>query len=173
MSSNLSRNTCCANMRNGRILENVSRRAKKWPHVESISSRRSKLIVEQRLLLLLNASNGTRTTWDSNSKSRVDWFFMVTNRLIHGSCRREQRVYDACMEKKLKMQKAPFGYFSQLRLHETSRPKPAPFLPEWPQKTPGLPQDYEGLKEPPRGGSRAWWHAWSRCLLFIVAIDLA
>lgn len=74
-------------------------------------------------------------------------------------CRREQKIFDTCMEVKMKRIKPPFGYFAQLRLHESKRPKIVPEVPEFPDRVDGVPKDYEGLKnQPRRGGSRAWFY---------------
>jgi hypothetical protein len=63
------------------------------------------------------------------------------------------------MEVKMKRIKPPFGYFAQLRLHESKRPKIVPEVPEFPDRVDGVPKDYEGLKnQPRRGGSRAWFY---------------
>ena len=74
-------------------------------------------------------------------------------------CRREQKVFDKCMEVKMKRPKPPFGYFSQLRVHESTRPRPVQIVPEFPDRSIGLPQDYEGLKDAPhRHGSRYYFY---------------
>lgn len=69
-------------------------------------------------------------------------------------CRKEMEIMDACLAKKLNCKRPPFGYFCQVRVHESKRPKPIPFIPEFPDKTKHIPRDYEGFKEPPRHGSR-------------------
>jgi NADH dehydrogenase (ubiquinone) 1 alpha subcomplex subunit 8 len=81
-----------------------------------------------------------------------DWDLWFEN------CRREQRVYDLCMEKKMGLPKPPFGYFTQVRVHDSKRPKPVPYVPEFPDRSKGLPVDYEGLKEQARGGTRTFWN---------------
>jgi len=50
-------------------------------------------------------------------------------------CRKEQAIWNACMFEKLGQRKPDFGHFAQLRLHESKRPRPAPFVPEFPDKT--------------------------------------
>ncbi|KAI1290157.1 NADH dehydrogenase [ubiquinone] 1 alpha subcomplex subunit 8 [Halotydeus destructor] len=70
-------------------------------------------------------------------------------------CRKEQAIYDACIFKNLGIPKPMFGHFAQLRLHESSRVKPAPMMPEFPGKTPGLPKDYK--EEPAIQGSRNYF----------------
>jgi len=70
-------------------------------------------------------------------------------------CRREEKIFDACMDKKMKAVKPPFGYFSQVRIHDSKRQPPLPRVAEFPDKSIGLPKDYEELKNPPhRHGSR-------------------
>uniref|UniRef100_A0A0A9WYK5 NADH dehydrogenase [ubiquinone] 1 alpha subcomplex subunit 8 n=1 Tax=Lygus hesperus TaxID=30085 RepID=A0A0A9WYK5_LYGHE len=58
-------------------------------------------------------------------------------------CRKSQAVYDGCMLEKLGLEREHWGYFSKLKVHDSSRPKPPP--PEiqvFPDATPGLPADY-------------------------------
>jgi len=55
-------------------------------------------------------------------------------------CRREQVVYDRCMEEKFGLKRPPFGYFTQLRVHDSARPAPKADYPTW-TPLPGLPKD--------------------------------
>jgi len=56
-------------------------------------------------------------------------------------CRKAQSLFDQCMKEKMNMERPPFGYFSQVRVHQTSRPKPPNFTPKF-EQAPGLPEDY-------------------------------
>lgn len=126
--------------------------------MDSISFMISETNVRKKLLHLPSVPSGTAQTCNGISKFVLQCLFTrIINVISSISCRREQAIYDACMEKKLKAAKAPFGYFSQIRIHETSRPKPAPFVPEFPNRSKGMPVDYEGLKEEARGGSRFYY----------------
>jgi NADH dehydrogenase (ubiquinone) 1 alpha subcomplex subunit 8 len=73
------------------------------------------------------------------------------------SCRQEQGFYDHCMREKLGIERPPFGYFTQLRVHETSRPKPKGNAPEFKDPTIGLPSDFP--REKPIYGWRHWWYS--------------
>ncbi|KAI7694030.1 NADH dehydrogenase [ubiquinone] 1 alpha subcomplex subunit 8 [Sarcoptes scabiei] len=58
-------------------------------------------------------------------------------------CRKEQKQVRKCMEEKLGIKKPPFGYFSQLRIHETSRPKPKSFATEFKDSNVDVPDNFE------------------------------
>ncbi|OTF75843.1 hypothetical protein BLA29_009268 [Euroglyphus maynei] len=47
------------------------------------------------------------------------------------------------MEEKMGIKRPPFGYFSQLRVHESSRPKPKSFATEFKDPNVGVPIDFE------------------------------
>jgi len=44
-------------------------------------------------------------------------------------CRKTQAVFDSCILDKLGQKRVPFGYFTEIRIHESSRPKPPPEPP--------------------------------------------
>ncbi|XP_072937593.1 NADH dehydrogenase [ubiquinone] 1 alpha subcomplex subunit 8 [Epargyreus clarus] len=71
-------------------------------------------------------------------------------------CRKTQGVFDKCMLEKMNLERPPFGYFTEVRVHDSKRPKP---LEEpkavYPDATPALPEDAE--KKPARFGSRFFW----------------
>ncbi|KAJ0170287.1 hypothetical protein K1T71_014215 [Dendrolimus kikuchii] len=71
-------------------------------------------------------------------------------------CRNTQGVYDKCMLEKMNIERPSFGYFTEVRVHDTKRPKP-PVEPKavYPDATPALPEDAE--KKPSRFGSRFYW----------------
>ena len=81
----------------------------------------------------------------------IEW---TTENSVNLFCSKEMNIMDACLEKKLNIIRPPFGYFCQMRIHESKRPKPIPFVPEFPDKSKGIPRDYEGFKEPARHGTR-------------------
>ncbi|XP_026490567.1 NADH dehydrogenase [ubiquinone] 1 alpha subcomplex subunit 8 [Vanessa tameamea] len=71
-------------------------------------------------------------------------------------CRKTQGVFDKCMLENLNLERPPFGYFCEARVHDTKRPKPA--VEEkavYPDATPTLPDDAE--RKPARFGSRLYW----------------
>lgn len=47
-----------------------------------------------------------------------------------------------CLESKLGIAKPPYGYFSQLRIHETERPKPKSYATDFKNPNVGLPPDF-------------------------------
>ncbi|CAH2056333.1 unnamed protein product, partial [Iphiclides podalirius] len=71
-------------------------------------------------------------------------------------CRKTQGVFDKCMLENLNLERPPFGYFCEPRVHDTKRPKP-PVEPKavYPDATPALPEGAE--KKPARFGSRFYW----------------
>ncbi|XP_063217840.1 NADH dehydrogenase [ubiquinone] 1 alpha subcomplex subunit 8 [Bacillus rossius redtenbacheri] len=71
-------------------------------------------------------------------------------------CRKTQAVYDKCVTDNLGIERPPVDYFSKVRVHNTSRPKPEPPRPDvYPDATPRLPDDYP--REPAKYGSRFHW----------------
>lgn len=81
----------------------------------------------------------------------IEW---TSDASVNMYCAKEMNIMDACLKKKLNLDRPPFGYFCQVRIHDTKRPKPVPFVPEFPDKSKSVPQDYEGFKEPARLGHR-------------------
>lgn len=57
---------------------------------------------------------------------------------------------EQCMDEKLGMKKPPFGYFTQLRVHETERPKPKSAATEFKNPTVGFPKDFAKDFDSPR-----------------------
>ncbi|KAG7199871.1 hypothetical protein KM043_014320 [Ampulex compressa] len=71
-------------------------------------------------------------------------------------CRKTQAALDDCVLNKLHIERPPFGYFCEAKVHDTSRlapPKPDP--PFYPDATPGLPEDAPLPRA--RFGSRFLW----------------
>ncbi|KAH9398309.1 ndufa8, NADH-ubiquinone oxidoreductase complex I 19kd subunit [Tyrophagus putrescentiae] len=63
-------------------------------------------------------------------------------------CNKERKIMEDCMESKMGIEKPPYGYFSQLRVHETERPKPKSFATEFQKPNVGMPPDFqEEVKE--------------------------
>lgn len=50
---------------------------------------------------------------------------------------------DKCFADKMGMERTPFGYFSQLRIHETSRPKPKSYTFEYENKTQPMTKEFQ------------------------------
>lgn len=78
-------------------------------------------------------------------------------------CRKEQAMFDGCMYEN-GFERAKFGHFNVLRVHDTKRPKPKRHVPVFPdsietydiygpQITDENPQNYRG---------RMWWQSWVR-----------
>lgn len=76
--------------------------------------------------------------------------------LSFGHCRESQHVVDKCVLENLKIERPPFGYFCEAKIHDSPRPKPPPEKPtEFPDALPPLP---EGKPEhPAKFGSRMAW----------------
>ncbi|XP_075988389.1 NADH dehydrogenase [ubiquinone] 1 alpha subcomplex subunit 8 [Anticarsia gemmatalis] len=71
-------------------------------------------------------------------------------------CRTTQGVYDKCMLDKLNIERPAFGYFTEVRVHDSKRPKPIEEPKAvYPDTPPALPEDAE--RKPARGGSRFYW----------------
>lgn len=71
-------------------------------------------------------------------------------------CRKTQAVYDKCALDNLGIERPPFGYFCEVKVHDTKRPKPEPKKPDvYPDYTPYLPDDYP--RPPAKYGSRFHW----------------
>lgn len=70
-------------------------------------------------------------------------------------CRQEQAIFDECMLRKMGMERPPFGYFTQVRLHDPERPRPEQRVPKYPDHTPALPSDFP--IKPAIHGQRNWF----------------
>ena len=74
-------------------------------------------------------------------------------------CRNEQAIYDTCMDQN-GFERAPFGHFLKIRVHDSERPKPKPFTPIFPDAVAGF--DFENkakdVPEVSAGGKRS--HLW-------------
>ncbi|CAG2163140.1 unnamed protein product [Oppiella nova] len=70
-------------------------------------------------------------------------------------CRKEQGLYDQCMTEKMGLERPPLGYFTQVRVHDTQRPKPSPTAPKFMDPTIGLPEDFP--EQEAKYGWRHWW----------------
>ncbi|XP_012175016.1 NADH dehydrogenase [ubiquinone] 1 alpha subcomplex subunit 8 [Bombus terrestris] len=57
-------------------------------------------------------------------------------------CSKTRQVFDDCMVKNLKLERPPFGYFCEAKVHDSPRPKP-------PQEERGFPDAVPQLPTPP------------------------
>lgn len=73
---------------------------------------------------------------------------MLTIQPFSCSCTKERKQLDKCFEEKMGMTRPKFGYFSQMRVHETSRPRPKSFATEFKNKNEGVTEEFYGkMKE--------------------------
>jgi len=73
-------------------------------------------------------------------------------------CRKTQAVYDKCVLDKLNIERPAYGYFCEVKIHDSKRPKPEPEKSiEYPDATRGLDKDAP-LPEA-RFGSRFQWQS--------------
>ncbi|KAF5306485.1 hypothetical protein FQA39_LY08891 [Lamprigera yunnana] len=71
-------------------------------------------------------------------------------------CRKTQNVYDKCMYDNLNIERPYYGYFSEIKVHNSKRPKPEPEKPAVYADAPvRLPEDAE--KPPAKYGLRFHW----------------
>ncbi|CAG7835437.1 unnamed protein product, partial [Allacma fusca] len=71
--------------------------------------------------------------------------------MTYENCRNTQAVFDSCMFEKLGMVRPPYGYFSEVRVHDSSRPAPKPAPPlVFPDALPDIPTPEE-LPRPKAG----------------------
>lgn len=69
------------------------------------------------------------------------------------SCRKTQAVYDKCVSDNLNIERPYYGYFAEVKVHKTNRPKPPVEPPAvYPDATPALPENTD--KPPAKYGSR-------------------
>lgn len=54
-------------------------------------------------------------------------------------CRKTQQALDNCVLKNLNIERPPFGYFCEAKIHNTDRPAPKSEKPEYPDRTPPIP----------------------------------
>lgn len=76
-------------------------------------------------------------------------------------CRREQALFDGCMYES-GFERAKFGHFQMLRVHDTDRPRPKPYVPLFPDAVESyeLPKGSD-LPKPTRGiGTNQPWQTW-------------
>lgn len=99
-------------------------------------------------------------------KSCVDEFTQFANCIDKSSvdfkfkpCRNTQSVFDECMLDKLQMTKPSYGYYSRVKVHDSTRPKPDGYL------SPDFPNAPKDIVIPPveelpeaKHGSRVYWY---------------
>lgn len=56
-------------------------------------------------------------------------------------CRQTQGALDECVRKNMNIERPPFGYFCEAKVHNTSRPRPKREEITFPDPTPGLSAD--------------------------------
>ena len=71
-------------------------------------------------------------------------------------CRKTQAVFDKCVLDKLNIERPAYGYFCEVKIHDTKRPKKEPVVPEYP-KLPTFPTEEESPRLPPKYGNRRFW----------------
>ena len=69
-------------------------------------------------------------------------------------CRNTQAALDSCILKNLNIERPPFGYFCEAKVHDSPRPKPVKPKVEYPDATPPL---VKGPYPEAKYGSRSWW----------------
>lgn len=74
---------------------------------------------------------------------------------IFFSCRKTQAVFDKCIFDNLKIERPSFGYFCEVKVHETSRPKPKSNIVTYPDAA--VPVTAEEPLLPPKYNSRRLW----------------
>lgn len=99
-------------------------------------------------------------------KDELDWYTKCLD--FSGSepefkrCRREQAIFDSCMTKN-GFERARFGHFQMIRVHNTERPKPKLDVPIFEDASTPFDFNKEVANAPPRGpGSRFLWNAFSQ-----------
>lgn len=77
-------------------------------------------------------------------------------------CRPEQAIFDGCMHDN-GFERARFGHFQMLRVHDSERPKPKPHVPIFPDSV--EPYDMfapENAKPTSHGNVGPWFNVWTR-----------
>lgn len=76
-------------------------------------------------------------------------------------CRREQAIFDGCMFDH-GFERAKFGHFNLLRVHESERPMPKPLIPVFPDAVQSFDiYDPENRKKGTGGvGTKYFWEVW-------------
>lgn len=69
-------------------------------------------------------------------------------------CRKTQAKFDKCMVEKLGIERPPIGYFSSVRIHDTTRPRPKKIPIRQYEEIPRCPDDYQTPDPNKRGGTR-------------------
>ena len=69
-------------------------------------------------------------------------------------CRKTQAAVDNCILKNLNIERPPFGYFCEAKVHDSPRPKPVTPKTEYPEATPPL---VKGPYPEAKYSSRSWW----------------
>lgn len=67
-------------------------------------------------------------------------------------CRKTQKIFDKCMEDNLNLERPPYGYFCEVKVHDSARPKPMTEIPVYSDLPDSLPKDAD--KPPAKYGGR-------------------
>lgn len=70
-------------------------------------------------------------------------------------CRKTQAALDECVLKNLNIERPPFGYFCEAKVHHTSRPKPETPTTTFPDPVLGIPPDQP--REKAKYHNRFWY----------------
>lgn len=57
-------------------------------------------------------------------------------------CRKTQKIFDKCMLDNLNLERPAFGYFCEVKVHDSARPKPESPTPVYGDLPDSLPKDY-------------------------------
>lgn len=90
----------------------------------------------------------------------IDW---TGSEPTFNRCRHEQGIFDGCMADH-GFERAKFGDFTMLRVHESDRPKPKQHVPYFPDAVEAFnvhAPEHKELKTAGLGG-RTWWQTWLR-----------
>ncbi|XP_058799514.1 NADH dehydrogenase [ubiquinone] 1 alpha subcomplex subunit 8 [Phymastichus coffea] len=70
-------------------------------------------------------------------------------------CRKTQAVFDQCILSNMNIERPAYGYFCEVKIHDTTRPKPKANVVDYPDAS--VPYSKEEPLLPPKYGSRRLW----------------
>ncbi|KAL1140387.1 hypothetical protein AAG570_000319 [Ranatra chinensis] len=68
-------------------------------------------------------------------------------------CRKTQGIYDQCMLENMNLERPYYGYFCEVKVHDSKRPKPQPEIQIIPDPSPALPDEAPRYKSKYHGRS--------------------
>jgi len=77
------------------------------------------------------------------------------------NCHKDRKIMQQCLLEKLDMRKPEFGHFTQLRVHETQRPKPKSYATEFKHETVGIPKNFKETIDSKLGPKHPYYGDWS------------